>query len=140
MIGIIQEQHPERTQLFMQWKEMDWPILVDSLNLLNVSAVPITALIDENGIVRKLRPQPGDLVRFLADSGPTVDFSPGWAAKQRPLGEAQPTSAEILESGVPDDPQLIGRAANASFLWGKDPGSPSLAIDLFRRQNLRQWR
>lgn len=31
---------------------MDWPILVDSLNLLEVEAVPITVAIDEHGIVR----------------------------------------------------------------------------------------
>jgi hypothetical protein len=54
MVGIIQEQHPERARLFMQWKEMDWPILVDSLDLLEVTYVPITVLIDEHGIVRSV--------------------------------------------------------------------------------------
>ena len=44
-VGIIQEQHPGRARLFMQWKGMDWPILVDSLDLLDVSVVPITVLI-----------------------------------------------------------------------------------------------
>ena len=55
VVGIIQEQHPDRCRLFMQWKQMDWPILVDSLNLLEVSAVPITVAIDEYGIVREKR-------------------------------------------------------------------------------------
>jgi hypothetical protein len=41
MVGIIQEQHPDRAGLFMQWKQMDWPILVDSLNLLGVAVVPV---------------------------------------------------------------------------------------------------
>jgi len=36
MVGIIEEQHPDRAQLFMQWKQMGWPVMVDSLNLLNV--------------------------------------------------------------------------------------------------------
>lgn len=53
MVGIIQEQHPDRARLFMQWKQMGWPILVDSYNLLNVSAVPITLAIDEYGVVRR---------------------------------------------------------------------------------------
>ncbi len=53
VVGIIQEQHPERCRLFMQWKQMGWPILVDSLNLLEVAAVPITVAIDEHGIVRE---------------------------------------------------------------------------------------
>ena len=47
MVGIILEQHPDRTRLFMQWKGMDWPILIDSFNLLESSAVPITLFIDE---------------------------------------------------------------------------------------------
>ncbi len=53
IVGIIQEQHADRCRLFMQWKQMDWPILVDSLNLLEVSVVPITVAIDEYGIVRE---------------------------------------------------------------------------------------
>ncbi len=39
-------------RLFMQWKQMDWPILADSLNLIEVTAVPITLAIDEHGIIR----------------------------------------------------------------------------------------
>ena len=47
IVGLIQEQHPDRCRLFMQWKGMDWPILVDALNLYGVDAVPITYAIDE---------------------------------------------------------------------------------------------
>jgi tetratricopeptide (TPR) repeat protein len=54
MAGIIEEQHPDRARLFMQWKQMKWPILVDSLNLLDLQAVPITLAIDEYGIIRKV--------------------------------------------------------------------------------------
>jgi len=54
MAGIIEEQHPDRARLFMQWKQMKWPILVDSLNLLGVEAVPITLAIDEYGIIRRV--------------------------------------------------------------------------------------
>ncbi len=56
VIGIIEEQHPDRARLFMQWKQMNWPILVDSLNLLGVEAVPITLAIDESGIIRAMNP------------------------------------------------------------------------------------
>jgi len=55
MIGIVQEQNPDRARLFMQWKRMGWPILVDSYNLLKVAAVPITLAIDEYGIIRANR-------------------------------------------------------------------------------------
>ena len=57
MVGIVQEQHADRARLFMQWKQMGWPILVDSLNLLEVPYVPITLLIDEHGIVRAIEPK-----------------------------------------------------------------------------------
>jgi len=56
VLGIIQEQHPDRARLFMQWKKMDWPILVDSLNLLGTSVVPVTLFIDEWGIIRDVSP------------------------------------------------------------------------------------
>ena len=57
MVGIIQEQHPDRAALFMQWKEMGWPIMVDSYNLLKAPYVPISLAIDEQGVVQQaLRP------------------------------------------------------------------------------------
>jgi hypothetical protein len=65
-LGLIQEQHPDRCKLFMQWKQMDWPIMVDSLNLLGVKVVPITLFIDEHGIIRKVKPKHEDLSAFLA--------------------------------------------------------------------------
>ena len=63
--GLIQEQHPDRCRLFMQWHQMDWPVLVDSLDLLGFSSVPMTFLIDEHGIIRNRRARPGDLAEFL---------------------------------------------------------------------------
>ncbi len=75
MVGIIQEQNPARTRLFMQWKQMDWPVMVDSLDLLGVKVVPITLLIDEHGIIRS-KGSFDDLEAFLkteypAPSGPS---------------------------------------------------------------------
>ena len=66
VVGIIQEQHPDRARLFMQWKRMDWPLLVDSLNLLEMKAVPVTLLIDEHGIVRMVKPERKDAEAFLS--------------------------------------------------------------------------
>jgi tetratricopeptide (TPR) repeat protein len=76
MIGIIQEQHPDRTRLFAQWKQMDWPLLIDSLNLLQVTAVPLTYLVDEHGVLRYERPTEEDLETFLSVSYPAVDQTP----------------------------------------------------------------
>jgi len=58
IVGLIQEQHPDRCKLFMQWKQMDWPVLVDPLNVLEVSVVPMALLIDERGVVREVLRDP----------------------------------------------------------------------------------
>lgn len=77
VLGLIQEQHPERCRLFMQWKRLEWPVLVDSLGLLGVSAVPIAILVDERGVVRKIRARAGDLETFLGGDGqPPADGQP----------------------------------------------------------------
>lgn len=52
VVGIAQELHPDRARLFMQWQRVDWPLLVDALDVLNLETVPITVAVDEYGIVR----------------------------------------------------------------------------------------
>jgi hypothetical protein len=56
LVGVTQEQHPERCRLFAQWKGFGWPILHDPINVLGSAAVPIVLAIDEHGIVRSTRP------------------------------------------------------------------------------------
>ena len=84
-LGIIQEQHPERARLFMQWKQMDWPVLVDALDLLQVSVVPITLLIDEHGVIREVvgfRDDPARVAeRFLTRKFEPPDAPRGRAAQ-----------------------------------------------------------
>ncbi len=46
VVGIVQEQHAERARLFMQWKGLAWPLLVDSLNLMGVEGIPLTYFLD----------------------------------------------------------------------------------------------
>ncbi len=67
MLGIVQEQHPDRARLFAQWKGLDWPILADPLNLLEVPYVPITLLIDEHGIIRGVNPPLSSASSLAAD-------------------------------------------------------------------------
>jgi hypothetical protein len=52
VVGIAQELHPDRARLSMQWQRVDWPLLVDALDVLNLETVPITVAVDEYGIVR----------------------------------------------------------------------------------------
>ncbi len=71
MLGVTQEQHPERCQLFAQWHQIEWPILHDPVNLLGATAVPLTVAIDERGVVRSTRPNPETFLDEFLD----VDFS-----------------------------------------------------------------
>ncbi len=71
-VGLIQEQHPDRCALFMQWKRMDFPIMVDPLNLLGVSAVPITLFIDEAGVVRAINPRSTDALEEFVSAAPAT--------------------------------------------------------------------
>ena len=71
--GIVEEQHPDRARLFMQWQEMDWPVSADPLNLLGVTAIPHTYLVDEHGIIRFHNPKPGDLATFLDTTYPAPE-------------------------------------------------------------------
>jgi hypothetical protein len=90
LVGIVEEQHPDRTRLFMQWKEMGWPLLHDPINLLAVEAVPLTYLIDEHGVVRYERPSDEDLRTFLA-----TDYSP-IAAEPQDLIPAAGSAEHLL--------------------------------------------
>lgn len=51
-VGVVQEQHPDRARLYRQWRRLDWPVFVDSLNLLDLAIVPVPIAIDESGMVR----------------------------------------------------------------------------------------
>jgi hypothetical protein len=111
MVGITQEQHSERCRLFMQWKKMEWPVLVDSLDLLDVSVVPITLLIDEHGIIRAKAPKGSDLEEFLALSyEPPEDAAEPGAL---PLLGSLRTRARQVDSG----PAWLAYG-DALFLWG----------------------
>jgi hypothetical protein len=113
VVGIVQEQHSQRTRLFMQWKSMGWPVMVDSLNLLGVSAVPITLFLDEFGIIRSLRPQAEDLGTFLS----TTYKAPS-GVQTRSL---VPNVHELRRKASEDKSQLR-QLADASFLWERVPG------------------
>ena len=120
MLGIVQEQHPERARLFMQWKRMGWPILVDSLNLLEVTAVPLTFAIDEHGVIREARLRPDEaeaLEAFLGADYPAPEALP---APLDPPADPRPASA-------------VGwrRRGIERFLWGGAAG-PGEAIAAFR--------
>ena len=115
MVGIIQEQHPDRARLFMQWKEMGWPILVDSLDLLETTVVPMTLLLDEHGVIRRIQP-PRDELDELRAGFLDVEFESPRAVTEDALPEM---SAEAA-------------AAVSAYLWDSD-ADPDVVIAAFER-------
>jgi hypothetical protein len=91
LLGIVQEQHPDRARLFMQWQQLPWPVLADPLNQLAVAAVPITLLIDEHGIIRKVNPSGEEVAAFVA--APVAGVSPTPEPPARPNLERSPDAA-----------------------------------------------
>jgi hypothetical protein len=119
MVGIIQEQHPDRARLFMQWKRMGWPILVDSYNLLEVPYVPITLAVDEHGIIRQVLGRAGEGVQ-LGDAFVEEHF--GGSRAEAGATSPHPTTPDLdaLEDaattrGGPPDLRAFG---DALAVWG----------------------
>lgn len=100
MVGIVQEQHPDRARLFMQWKRMGWPVHVDSLNLLEVTVVPLTLAIDEHGIIREIQPDGDDLERFRREFV-DVDFEAPEDVEPERI-RPSPAEARFLEAEPAD--------------------------------------
>ena len=106
-LGIVQEQHPERAALFMQWQKMDWPVLADPFNVLGVKVVPITYLVDGSGIIRFKNPSEGDLKKFLETLYPrTMEqeldyrFDDSLAAREKEVEESPQDPIANFRYGV----------------------------------------
>ena len=131
MVGIIQEQHPDRCRLFMQWKQMDWPILVDSLNQLEVTAVPITLAIDEYGIIRHkgLSLQDAETIEevFLNQS---FD-APGDEQRSASANPASPDIESLRAAAEGGAEQDLRHYANQLTVWG-GPGQMGAAIGAYQ--------
>ncbi len=130
LLGVTQEQHPERCLLFAQWKRFDWPILHDPINVLGSSAVPIVLAIDEHGIVRSTRPNPKSFdvdflnKSFADDAGASTPElrTPSYPPKFDDLQAASEKSkSSVTWRGYGD----------ALALWGGET-QPSTAVAAYR--------
>lgn len=112
MVGIIQEQHPDRCRLFAQWHGFDWPILNDPINLIPTRAVPVVVAIDEHGVVQSTRPRP-DWVRneFIKTDYPEPASKPGPATDDVRF-VPRPTPAQLAK------PRPSLKTAMATVVWG----------------------
>lgn len=107
-IGVVQEQHPDRTRLYRQWRQLDWPIFVDSMNTLeHVTVVPIPMAIDENGVVVDAQFRPNELDAFIKTPRKSVALAENYNVVHKPdlgallrLAEEGQTSAPWRELGA----------------------------------------
>ncbi len=118
ILSVIEEQHPDRCRLFRQWKRLDGPALVDSLNLLGVSVVPLAFFIDEHGVVRSSKASPEGLSEFLDRE---YEKPAGEVDGHRPFPDAKALAAIAQASGG----GVAGAKAwlelgNALFLDGRE--------------------
>lgn len=111
VVGVIQEQHPDRALLFMQWQQMEWPLLVDSLNLLGVTGAPVTVFLDEAGVIQAVNPSKDSLPSFLRK-----DFAVNEGEKM-PDANLADVGALLLTSA----PGSTERG-DFEFLWGGNGG------------------
>lgn len=74
-LGCVQEQHPDRTRLYRQWRGLEWPIFVDSMNTIDLDVVPVPVLIDERGIVRHMGANVRQLKAFVNRNADQADVS-----------------------------------------------------------------
>lgn len=129
VLGVTQEQHAERCRLFCQWRQLDWPILYDPINILESNAVPIILALDEHGIVRLSGPNPQTFKADFLDqtfrddaNNPTDSLTP-----------AVPAPLDLLQAtAVRENSATAWRYwADGMALWGGD-SQLSNAIDGYR--------
>jgi hypothetical protein len=122
LLGITQEQHPDRCRLLAQWQGFNWPILHDPINIMGSSAVPILVALDEHGIVRDTRPRLDTLETSFLGKSFSDDANGKEPRRQTPKlqrGQATP-DFEALHRRAESE----GRASawsdlgNALALWG----------------------
>jgi tetratricopeptide (TPR) repeat protein len=134
LLGITQEQHPDRCRLLAQWKGFNWPILHDPINIMTSDAVPIFVAIDEHGIVRDTSPRLETLEKeFVAKLFPD-DARPNGQAKltpEVPRGQARPDFSTLRRRAVQEGRSVAWRElGDALALWGGEERA-NAAIDAY---------
>ena len=127
LLGIIQEQHPDRCRLLAQWMGFKWPILQDPISVLEPLAVPILVAIDEHGIVRSTKPQLNTFKAEFLDKIFPDDAKGEVAARMTPTLKKGGTVPDF--EALRNRAQAIGTAAawrelgDALALWGRSDAS-----------------
>jgi len=125
IVGRIQEQHPQRTRLFMQWHQMDWPVVIDPLNLLEHKGIPIVTAIDEHGTAHQVTHEDFS-AEFMQRTFPPAGASPAPKAAQKP------DLAALETQTINGDAAAWGAYGSALYLW-EGIGRIDEAVEAFRR-------
>jgi len=134
ILGITQEQHPDRCRLLAQWKGFHWPILHDPINIMGAPVVPILVAIDEQGIVRDTKPRLATIettfIRPAFTDATSSDEPPRLTPFLSP-GQAHPDFDILHASAEKENLPRVWRAlADALALWGGEK-RVSAAIDAY---------
>lgn len=132
-VGVVQEQHPERCQLFAQWKRFDWPILHDPVNVLSLRAVPVLTAIDEHGVVRQTHPNLRTIQTDFLDQSftPPEETIPSVAA-------ARPNIAELRDKAKAAPTYDTWKAlGDALVLWQGGQGADEAIHAYEEAKNVR---
>ena len=99
--------------------------MVDSLNLLGVSAVPITMFIDEAGVIRAIRPRLEDVEAFVEQKG---EISTGTET----LEIARPDLAQLGKAAHQGTPEALRTYGDAVALW-EESSKLTQAIEAYQQ-------
>lgn len=121
--AVAPEQYGDRMALFMQWKEMTFPVLMDPLNILDVDKVPILLLVDQAGIIRFQNPSDKDLKEFLA-----TEYQESRNQLKRP--SATPHELAAATALIQDEQALATAIAGYQKLSQKNPKDAKTSFQL----------
>jgi hypothetical protein len=128
ILGVTQEQHADRCQLFAQWKQLDWPILGDPINVLQSRAVPIVVAVDEYGVTRKVGPTAEWIRETFLDASDTVP-----ADVRVPGRIVRPDVDELKQQALRSESAEAWRdLGDAVVLWG-EPNQLDQAIAAYAK-------
>ena len=128
VVGVVQEQHPDRALLYRQWRRIDWPIFVDALNLLDLSVVPIPVAIDASAIVRHERIRPSQFVdRFMTQTYPISNQPSGFNIAPKPKPDSSLREARARDTAG------AWRAAGDAVFLAPDDDPVDRAIDAYQK-------
>jgi hypothetical protein len=116
VVAIVQDQHPDRARLFLQWKQINWPVMADSLDLLNLETVPMTFAVDEYGIVRFAR-LPMAAAKTIEEAFVNQTYAPPPTPAP---GFTKPDLARLRAATSRNTAAAWNAYGDAAFVWGGD--------------------